>query len=451
MGPQRRDSGFLRCLTWLLLLLLQPALAQEVLEYGPGPGQLFPRYGLEGSPSLFLTPDAALAQIQAEPGWLEGQLEKYPDSRPLHLQHCRQLRRDGQMVAAADELGRTLELPDRELLLEAAELQLLAGYSLAAYDHLHQAGRLDTYYGYVAGQSPFRELEQLGYVRLVDGRFGRGQSLVAISKEVDPDGRLLTLGGHRARLTEAELSLAWLGGKLSLADPASAEELLAQLAPHGLVEEELGRSVEDRPIPSWRVGRGPETVWLLAGFHGDEPESTRLLQRFLEDLRTRLPWTGSQRILIVPLVNPDGMRLGKRVNANGVDLNRNYPAKNWTGQKEDPDTWGGPSAASEPETKALLELYQHFPPSRIVSVHLPFKTVNFDGPAAELAKAMAAQNGYSTSDDIGYPTPGSFGTYMGRERKIPTITLELPESDDATLWRENGPALWTAVDPAAKR
>lgn len=447
MGPQGRDSGFLRCLICLWLLLLGPALAQEVLEYGPGPGQLFPRYGLEGSPNLYLTPDAALAELQAEPAWLEAQLARYPDSRPLHLQKCRQLRRDGQMVAAADELGRTLELPDRELLLEAAELQLLAGYSLAAYDHLRQAGRLDAYYSQVAPLSPFRELEQLGYVRLVDGRFGRQQSLVTISQEVDEEGRLLTLGAHRARLTQTSLSLPWLGGKLSLADVAAVEELLAHLAPGGLVEEELGRSVEDRPIPSWRVGRGPETVWLLAGFHGDEPESTRLLQRFLQELKSQLPWTRTQRVIIVPLVNPDGMRLGKRVNANGVDLNRNYPAKNWTGKKEDPDTWGGPSAGSEPETRALLELYGQFPPSRIVSVHLPFKTVNFDGPAAELARAMAAQNGYPTSEDIGYPTPGSFGTYMGRERKIPTITLELPESDDATLWRENGPALWTAIGP----
>ncbi|MGE0493758.1 MAG: M14 family murein peptide amidase A [Vulcanimicrobiota bacterium] len=447
MGPQRRNPGLLRRLICLWLLLLAPALAQEVLEYGPGPGQLFPRYGLEGDPNLFLTPDAALAQSQTDPEWLEAQLAKYPDSRPLHLQKCRQLRRDGQLVAAADELGRTLELPDRELLLEAAELQLLAGYSLAAYDQLRQAGRLDAYYGHVASQSPFRELEQSGYARLVDGRFGRGQSLVTISHEVDEQGRRLTLGGHHAHLTETSLSLPWLGGTLIMADARGAEEVLAQLAPGGLVEEELGRSVEGRPIPSWRVGRGPETVWLLAGFHGDEPESTRLLQRFLEELKSQLPWTRSQRVIIVPMVNPDGLHLGQRVNANGVDLNRNYPAKNWTGKKETPDTWGGPNAASEPETQAVLELYANLPPSRIVSIHLPFKTVNFDGPAAELAKAMAVHNGYPISEDIGYPTPGSFGTYMGRERNIPTITLELPESDDATLWRENGPALWTAIAP----
>ena len=32
--------------------------------------------------------------------------------------------------------------------------------------------------------------------------------------------------------------------------------------------------------------------------------------------------------------------------------------------------------------------------------------------------------------DLGYPTPGSFGTYCGIERNIPTITLEYDEKED---------------------
>ena len=34
---------------------------------------------------------------------------------------------------------------------------------------------------------------------------------------------------------------------------------------------------------------------------------------------------------------------------------------------------------------------------------------------------------YPTESSIGYPTPGSFGTWAGVERDIPTITLELDE------------------------
>ena len=34
---------------------------------------------------------------------------------------------------------------------------------------------------------------------------------------------------------------------------------------------------------------------------------------------------------------------------------------------------------------------------------------------------------YPVEASIGYPTPGSFGTYCGVERNIPTITLEMDE------------------------
>ena len=37
---------------------------------------------------------------------------------------------------------------------------------------------------------------------------------------------------------------------------------------------------------------------------------------------------------------------------------------------------------------------------------------------------------YPVEGDIGYPTPGSFGTWAGIEKNIPTITLELDEEID---------------------
>ena len=66
----------------------------------------------------------------------------------------------------------------------------------------------------------------------------------------------------------------------------------------------------------------------------------------------------------------------------------------------------------------------------IITIHAPYKTVNFDGPAQTLADKISEFVGYPTSSDIGYPTPGSFGTYCGVERKIPTITIEIDENED---------------------
>ena len=53
--------------------------------------------------------------------------------------------------------------------------------------------------------------------------------------------------------------------------------------------------------------------------------------------------------------------------------------------------------------------------------------VNYDGPAKEIAQKISQIINYPAEESIGYPTPGSFGTYCGVERNIPTITLELDE------------------------
>ena len=55
--------------------------------------------------------------------------------------------------------------------------------------------------------------------------------------------------------------------------------------------------------------------------------------------------------------------------------------------------------------------------------------MNYDGPAKELAKKISKIINYPIEESIGYPTPGSFGTYVGIERNIPTITLEMDEEE----------------------
>ena len=62
-----------------------------------------------------------------------------------------------------------------------------------------------------------------------------------------------------------------------------------------------------------------------------------------------------------------------------------------------------------------------------MTLHAPYKIVNYDGPAQNIAQKISDIIGYPVEPSIGYPTPGSFGTYCGVERNIPTITLELDE------------------------
>jgi hypothetical protein len=204
---------------------------------------------------------------------------------------------------------------------------------------------------------------------------------------------------------------------------------------------EIGRSVEDRPIVMHVFGDGPHPVLVLGGIHGSEKNSADCAALLVEYLRTH---PVNRPITVIPAANPDGLARGVRMNVHHVDLNRNFPAKNWTSRKEKPTNWGGPSAASEPETQALIKTIESLQPVRILSIHSITREPcnNYDGPAEVLARLMTARNGYATKDTIGYPTPGSLGSWAGIDRQIPMITLELPHNlPGKESWEHNRDAI----------
>lgn len=220
------------------------------------------------------------------------------------------------------------------------------------------------------------------------------------------------------------------------------------LAPDGIWQE-AGRSVEGRPIETIRLGTGSDRVLLIGSVHGNEDEGVELVERFVEHLQQNPSLLRGRTVLVVRDANPDGNAAGTRTNANGVDLNRNFPASNWKGLSKNGRPASGEYPQSEPETRLIVELVESFNPHRIVVVHSTGggkAMVNYDGPAAELARAMARKNGYEVTDYIGYPTPGSFGSYAGIDRNLPIITLELRRGQsDRQAWQENRDALIAAV------
>jgi hypothetical protein len=92
--------------------------------------------------------------------------------------------------------------------------------------------------------------------------------------------------------------------------------------------EEVGRSVQGRPIFRITVGRGAREVLLWSQMHGDEPSATPalldlahyVLQRSREPEIARL--LDELTLRIVPMLNPDGAEIYGRRNAQGIDLNR---------------------------------------------------------------------------------------------------------------------------------
>lgn len=160
-------------------------------------------------------------------------------------------------------------------------------------------------------------------------------------------------------------------------------------------------------------------VLVIGVLHGDEPQGEYLINKYLESHL-------DSALAFIPVLNPDGKQAGTRVNANGVDLNRNFPTHNWE-LSERNEFFGGESPASETETMFLIDVINELKPSLILTLHAPFKVVNYDGDAGKIAQKISDIINYPVEENIGYPTPGSFGTWAGIEGQIPTITLELDE------------------------
>ena len=180
------------------------------------------------------------------------------------------------------------------------------------------------------------------------------------------------------------------------------------------------------------------TILFIGVFHGDEPEGEPLILRLMEEIKSSPQIINEKTLLFIPTLNPDGKESSTRVNANGVDLNRNFPTCNWEKSEIKNNYYSGRFPASEIETRFVINILEEFSPSSILTIHNPYNVVNYDGPAKELAVEFAGINGYPVCENIGYPTPGSLGSYAGQEKNIPTITLELPEKTSIDkLWKDN--------------
>lgn len=191
--------------------------------------------------------------------------------------------------------------------------------------------------------------------------------------------------------------------------------------------EILGSSREGRRIAGRTfAGGATATVLVIGATHGDEPASAGAVW----ELTQRLPVGpaesgGAAEVLVIPVLNPDGLVAGTKNSAADVDLNRNFPARNFA-RAHAPGYDPGPFPLSEPETALLARLVDERGVGAVVSVHAPFACVNFDGPALRWAQAVSRACGWPVRADIGYPTPGSLGSWLGGDRGLPVLTLELP-------------------------
>lgn len=208
----------------------------------------------------------------------------------------------------------------------------------------------------------------------------------------------------------------------------------------------IGHSVEGRSLEVYQFGHGPIQRMIVAGIHGGYEWNTIALAGELKKHLADHPELVPQEItlFLLPAFNPDGEarshEYAGRANANGVDLNRNWPS-HWQENWPTEGCWnhlpigGGPQPVSEPEVAALLKFILEHRISALISYHSAALGIFAGGrPSSQgslsLAEAVAEVTPYLYPPyETGCRYTGQF-TDWAAENGIAAIDVELTNHTD---------------------
>ena len=208
-----------------------------------------------------------------------------------------------------------------------------------------------------------------------------------------------------------------------------------------------GNSVLGRPLVYTELGNlsSKNVTLIFSTIHGDEITPLYIAIQLAHFLRNKNK-TLDAKVILAPLVNPDGFFHSPktRVNARGVDINRNFSTQDWNEKawmtwknkyRSDPRRFPGPFSSSEPETLFQENLIASIKPQKILAIHSPLDFLDYVGPSKFSFSQFPihhAKEGEKLRKEVkamvGSFFPGSLANYAGR-LGIPALTRELPSSD----------------------
>ncbi|HZO36026.1 MAG TPA: DUF2817 domain-containing protein [Solirubrobacteraceae bacterium] len=187
----------------------------------------------------------------------------------------------------------------------------------------------------------------------------------------------------------------------------------------------IGHSVLGRTIRAVAIGEraGATNVMVVGCIHGTEPAGTAITSA----LRDANPPAGVA-LWLVDRFNPDGCAAGTRQNANGVDLNRNA-RWNWRPLDRPGGTyWSGPSALSEPESRAIRGFVRSRRPAVSIWYHQHSSLVDDPGRDRGIGRTYARLVGLPFRD-YG-PLPGKITGWQNSAFPHDTaFVVELPPGE----------------------
>jgi protein MpaA len=231
--------------------------------------------------------------------------------------------------------------------------------------------------------------------------------------------------------------------------------------------EVYGKSVLGADLEVY-LPEGEVHTLIVGTLHGEEPESGWALARLLE-----ADGASEGHAAVVTCVNPDGLQRFQRGNANGVDLNRNFPSPTWhehvvrmfpagtalvdelRTDEARTVTWSsGKAPLDQPETAALVELTNRLQPRLLVNVHTPLHRLSWSGEDPEgLGPRISALSGLplvvqrqDLAADETMP-PGSLRSWFAMNHSRPCLTWELPFAPLTHIKQTQLPALQLLTQP----
>ena len=135
-------------------------------------------------------------------------------------------------------------------------------------------------------------------------------------------------------------------------------------------------------------------------------------------------------------MNPDGYAAHRRTNDNGVDLNRNFPTADWQLSGFGTNQYSGPSPASEPETRAMMNFLSQLQPRFATSLH---QSLNGIGNAKKdpkfvqrLSNQLNLPIGFSATDSpqttSASSVHGTMNAWYNPNFTGVMVTVELPKN-----------------------